>query len=315
MPSLRSALVIFMVKHRHWFHRQWKRMDVDRTTSIPELRRRVEHVARVFGRLPAGVDVSPVSMDGLYGEWVRVHGSAAGSVILYFHGGGYVMGSCRAYRSVVANVAAGSGVDALTFDYRLAPEHPFPAALDDSIAAYQWLLSQQTSPSRIVFAGDSAGGGLCLAALLAIRDRNLPLPRAAVVLSPWTDLTCSGESHMKEDPLAYKGCFPVFSAYYAGTHDPAEPMISPLFGDLTGLPPLLMYVGEREHLLDDSVRFAEKARAFGVAAVLNVGRGMVHCYPLLSPLFPEAKEAMDEICKFISTHAADQTRSQPAPIE
>ncbi len=310
MPSLRSALVIFMVKHRHWFHRQWKRPGVDRNTSIPELRRRVEHIARVFGRLPAGVDVSPVSMNGLYGEWIRLHGAPTDSAILYFHGGGYVMGSCRAYRSVVANLVAGSRVNALTFDYRLAPEHPFPAALDDSIAAYRWLLSQNYSPSRIVFAGDSGGGGLCLAALLAIRDRGLQLPMASVVLSPWTDLTCSGESYLQKDPLAYEGCFPVFSAYYAGTYDPAEPAISPLFGDVTGLPPLLMYVGEREHLLDDSIRFAEKARAAGVDAVLNVGRGMVHCYPLLSPLFPEATEAMNDICSYIHTHAADRTPSR-----
>jgi acetyl esterase/lipase len=274
------------------------------TTPMAGFRQRLESISHAFGMLPPGVDVTPIMMNGLYGEWVRPRGAAPETAILFFHGGGYVMGSCRAYRPLVAKLAAGSRIHALTFEYRLAPEHPFPAALDDALTAYAWLLSQGTAPSSIVFAGDSGGGGLCLAALLAIRDRGLPLPQAAVVTSPWTDLTCSGDSYKRTDPLAYAGCYPVFASHYAGTHDPRDPYVSPLFGDPAGLPPLLMYVGEHEALLDDSVRFAEKARASGVDVALNIGRGMVHCYPFLSPFFPEAKDAMDDICSYIRSQIA-----------
>jgi epsilon-lactone hydrolase len=302
MPSLRSRLLIAIVKHRHWFHHEWKQSKVDMHTSIPQLRERVEKIARVFGRLPSGVTVSPVSMNGLSGEWIRPRNVSSRSAILYFHGGGYVMGSCRAYRSIVAKFSARCRIPALSFDYRLAPEYPFPAALDDAIVAYHWLRSQEPAPARVIFVGDSGGGGLCLAALLAIRDRGLPLPDAAVALSPWTDLRCTGESHQRKDPVAPEGCFPVFAKHYAGTHDPGDPLISPLYGELAGLPPLLITVGECEQLLDDSVRFAAKARNCGVDVNLIVGRGMVHTYPFLAPFSPEAQEAMDDICAFIARH-------------
>jgi acetyl esterase/lipase len=238
---------------------------------------------------------------GLYAEWVRPSASSHDRAILYFHGGGYVMGSSQSHRGFVAKFAAGSGMSALVFDYRLAPEHPFPAALDDSLTAYRWLLAQGLSPARIVFAGDSAGGGLCLATLLAIRDLGLPLPAAAAVLSPWTDLKSTGSSYARKDPLAPDGSWHVYSTYYAGDNDPTLPLISPLYGNLAGLPPLLIYVGDDEAMLDDSVQFAEKAQKAGVAVTLHVGHGMVHCFPALAPLFPEAKAAMADICAFLAT--------------
>lgn len=301
MRSLRSHLVLFLLKHRHWFRLRLKRETIDWNTSIPALRERAERSARRLGKVPAGLEVTAAAIPGLPAEWIRPSASSKAHAILYFHGGGYVMGSSRSHRGIVAKFVAGSGIGALVFDYRLAPEHPFPAALDDSLTAYRWLLAQGFSPAHIVFAGDSAGGGLCLATLLAIRDNGLPLPAAAAVLSPWTDLQCTGSSYARRDPLAPDGSWHVYRTYYAGDNDPSLPLISPLYGDLTGLPPLLIYVGEEETMLDDSVRFAEKARAAGVKATLHVGKGMVHCYPALSPLFPEAKAAMEDLCAFLAT--------------
>jgi acetyl esterase/lipase len=158
--------------------------------------------------------------------------------------------------------------------------------------------------SNIVFAGDSAGGGLCLATLLALRDKGIPLPAAAVALSPWTDLRCTGASYRRNAGkcLSPNGTWTAFSSHYVGDHDPALPWISPLYGDLRGLPPLLIYAGGDEILLDDSVRFAEKAQDAGVDVALRVGKGLFHCYPVCAPLFPEATRAMNEICGFIKHH-------------
>ncbi len=194
------------------------------------------------------------------------------------------------------------------FEYRLAPEHPFPAALEDTLAAYRWLMAQGVAPEQIVLVGESAGGGLGLAALLALRDQGLPLPAAAVAMSPSTDLKLTGESHRTKARacLSPPGMALVCSKYYAGENDPGLPWISPLYGDLHGLPPLLIYVGEYETLLDNSTRFAAKAEAAGVEVILRVGEGMFHCYPLMAPLFPEATQALDEICSFIQTHAGKE---------
>jgi acetyl esterase/lipase len=274
-------------------------------SSIPELREEVEKGVQMFGKLPPGIDASPFDINGLPAEWILPDGAAKDKVILYFHGGGYVTGSCPAHRGITAKFVKGTGIGALLFGYRLAPEHPFPAALEDALAAHGWLLNQGVSPANIVFAGDSAGGGLCLAALVALKDMGLPLPAAAVALSPWTDLKCSGESYTAKariDPATWPGSWTVFSKYYAGEQDPGNPWISPLYGDLKDLPPLLIYVGEREVLLDDSTRFAAKAKTAGVDVTLRVGEGLFHCYPVCAPLFPEATEAMEEICGFMKRH-------------
>lgn len=302
MSSFKSRFIIFLLKHRHWFRLKPRREAIDWDTSISKLRERIEKSARMFGKLPDGIEVSPVTIDGRSAEWIRPSRITNDRAILYFHGGGYVMGSCRSHRAIVAKFVAGTGIGALVFDYRLAPEHPFPAALDDSTSAYAWLLSQGLSASRVAFVGDSAGGGLCLATLLAIRDQGISLPAAAAVLSPWTDLKCSGNSYTRQDPLAPEGSWKIFGKYYAGANNPSLPLISPLYGDLTGLPPLLIYVGENESMLDDATQFAEKARNAGVNTILHVGEGMVHCYPAFSPLFPEAREAMEDICGFVRIH-------------
>jgi acetyl esterase/lipase len=278
---------------------------VDWNTSIPRLRREFEEGAQKFGKIPQGIDVIPVTVDGIPAEWIQPTGATHERVILFTHGGGYVTGSCADHRMHVAKVVQGCGVVALLFDYRLAPEHPFPAALEDAVKAYRWLLAQGVPPAGIVIVGDSAGGGLALATLLALRDQGVPLPAAAVAVSPWTDLACTGESYRTKARVAIDtpGSWTVWGSYYYKGSDPRLPLISPLYGDLHGLPPILIEVGEDEVLRDDSIRFAARAREAGVDVTLRVAQGMVHCYPFFAPLFPEARQAMDEICSFVKAQA------------
>ncbi|MCK6629608.1 MAG: alpha/beta hydrolase [Anaerolineae bacterium] len=306
MPSLRSRLFIFALKNRHLLSFQGKRRTtVDENTSVLQLREEVEKGASFFGKLPADFQLLPLSIVGLSAEWMLPGQATKDKVILYFHGGGLVIGSVKAHRGIVAKFVKGTGIGALVFDYALAPEHPFPEGLNDSIVAYRYLLAEGLQPANIVFMGDSGGGGLCLATLLALKDKAMPLPAAAVVMSPWTDLKNTGESfqtNAKVDTLTWRDAQIVFSKYYVGDHDPGLPWISPLYGDLRGLPPLLIYAGGDELMRDDSTRFAQKAQEAGIEVTLRVGEGMFHCYPACAPLFPEATEAMTEICTFIKTH-------------
>ena len=295
-----------MFKHRHLFSFRLKREIIDWNTnaSILRFRQECEKGASRFGKIPAGVEVSAVTIDGLSAEWILPSHATKDKVIFFVHGGGYVSGSCSDHRMHVAKFVKGSNIGALLFEYRLAPEHPFPAALDDSVAAYRWLLAQGVSSSNIVFTGDSAGGGLCMATVLALRDQDILLPAAAVAISPWTDLKCTGASYRSNARkcLSPEGTWTAFSKHYVGDHDPGLPWISPLYGDLHALPPILIYVGGDEILRDDSVRFAEKAKDAGVDVTLKVGEGLFHCFPVCAPLFPEATQAMDEICAFIKMH-------------
>jgi len=323
MQSIQSRLINFSIRNRHLLKFRLKRETWDWNTSIPAFREECEKGARKV-KLTDEIAESPVTIEGLstglVAEWIRPSAKARvreveDTFIFYTLGGGYVSGSCIDHRGFVAKFVQGSGVRALLYEYRLAPEHPFPAALEDTITAYCWLLEQDASPSRIIIAGESAGGGLCLATLLALRDKGIPLPAAAVALSPWTDLKLTGESHRTRakvaiDPL---GMATVCSQYYAGENDRGLPWISPLYGDLHGLPPILIYVGNDELMRDDSTRFAEKAKAAGVRITLKVGEGMVHCYPLLAPLFPEATQAMNEICVYIRKHITNEVEPVTNP--
>lgn len=304
MPSLKSRLIYFLMKNSHLLHFRLTKKKWDFNTSIPRFRQECEKVNSVIGKMPAGLQIEPLTVAGLPAEWIIPPGGTKDRVILYAIGGGYVSGSCNDHRSIVAKIAQGSGVSILLFEHRLAPEHPYPAALEDSLAAYRWLLAQGVASANIMIVGESAGGGLCLATLLALRDQGISLPAAAVAISPWTDLKLTGESHRTKAKvcLSPEGMSAVCSKYYIGDNDPCLPYISPLYGELHGLPPILIFVGEYETMLDDSTRFAEKAKAAGVDVTLRVGEGMVHCYPLLAPLFPEATQAMEEICAYIKTH-------------
>lgn len=297
--SLRSRLYLFLLQHRHWLRLQRRPRQVDAATSIPLLRQRADASGSRLGTVPAGMAVTPATIAGRPAEWFVPQGADQQCLILCFHGGGYVMGSLESHRGVVAKVAQECRVAALHFDYRLAPEHPYPAALDDALAVYADLRAQGHAAESIVFVGDSAGGGLCLATLLALRDMAEPMPAAAVALSPWTDLACTGASYRRRDPLAPPGSWQTFSRHYAGAHDLTNPLISPLHGCLAGLPPLLIHVGERESMLDDSIQFARKAADAGVRVQLEVGGGMMHCYPLFAPRFPEATQALRDIAAFV----------------
>jgi acetyl esterase/lipase len=306
MTSPQYRILYFTMKNRHLLQGRLKPETWDMDTSISAFRQMCENTNGRLAQLPEGIRVEPLSVAGMPAEWLLPEGGTKNTVILYMLGGGYISGSCNDHRAMVAKVARASGVSTLMFNHRLAPEDPYPAALEDALAAYRWLLDQGTSPDQIVIMGESAGGGLCLASLLAIRDRGLSLPAAAVALSPWTDLKLTGESHRTKARvcLSPPGMSAVCSRYYAGEHDPGLPYISPLYGDLHGLPPLLIQVGEYETLLDDSTRFAAKAQAAGVEVTLIVGDKMIHCYPLLAPLFPEASQGLAEIRDFIRLYLA-----------
>ncbi|MBN2007774.1 alpha/beta hydrolase [candidate division KSB1 bacterium] len=310
MSSLRSRLFVFVLKYRHLLKGQLKRTNsIDWTTSIPKLREEIERGAGFFGKLPDTFELTAVKLGNLRAEWMRPAEAPKDKAMLYFHGGGLVVGSISAHRSIVAKFVNGTGISALVFDYALAPEHPFPEGLNDSVAAYQYLLNEAFKPAHIVFVGDSGGGNLVLATLLALKEKNIPLPAGAVTLSAWTDLTNSGESfhsNSEVDSLCWKDAQIVFSKYYAGDNDPSHSLISPLFGDLAGLPPLLMYAGNDELMRDDSTRFAERAQKAGVDVTLRIGEGLFHCYPACAPMFPEATTAMNEICAFIKEHVGEK---------
>lgn len=238
----------------------------------------------------------------VYAEWVKPQGCNEKDIILYFHGGGFVMGNALSHRGIVGSFVKRLGIQALVFDYRLAPEYPAPAAAYDGAAVYHYVLKMGYQPKHIVFAGDSAGGGIALSTLLKLKDDGAPLPAACVVFSPCTDATLSGDSHktrLRADPCTPKGANETYLGYYVGDGDAKHPYASPLFGELKGLPPLMIQVGDAETLLDDSVRFAKKAEEAKVEVRLHVWDGLFHCFPLLAPMFREATQAMDEVYEFI----------------
>ncbi|QJW48411.1 alpha/beta hydrolase fold domain-containing protein [bacterium BFN5] len=248
MPSLRGRLFKVLLQHRHLFRFQFRKEIIDwsQYESILRFRQQVELGARKFGKVPVGIQILPEQIEHLYAEWIMPEGIAKDKIILYFHGGGYVSGTCHSHRSITAKFVKGSQIGALLFEYRLAPEHAYPAALDDSLLVYRWLLDYGIASSNIVFLGDSAGGGLCLAALLALRDQGVPLPAAAVAYSPVTDFKCTGQSYRTKAKscLSPEGMATALARHYAGNEDPGLPYISPLYGELQGLPPLLIYAGE-----------------------------------------------------------------------
>jgi epsilon-lactone hydrolase len=252
--------------------------------------------------MPEGVVIERRQLAGLNTEWFAGPGCAPHRVLLHLHGGGYVMGSCDSHRPLTARLAVACGMQAALPEYRLAPEHPFPAALEDAVAAYQALLDTGFEPGRIVLAGDSAGGGLCLSTLCALRDAGMPLPAAAVLLSPWTDMTFGGESirtRAEADPWLCPELLEPMLQRFAPNVDRQDPRISPLFAELGGLPPMLVQVGDQEILLSDSTRLAERARAAGVEVELEVFPEVWHVFQLFAPVLPDADEALSKIGDFV----------------
>jgi phosphinothricin tripeptide acetyl hydrolase len=242
---------------------------------------------------PEGVAVEAVSLGGVPGETLRPKGADAGRAILYLHGGGYCVGGSASHRTLVARMAAATGAVAHVLDYRLAPEHPFPAALDDALAAWRALLAAGQDPARAIIAGDSAGGGLSLATAVAARDAGLPLPAALHVISPWANLTNAGPAYAAKGEsdliITQKGIDEFAAAYLAGKTDPKTPLASPVFADLTGLPPILIQVGSEEVLLSDSTLLAERAGLAGVDVTLRIWPEMIHIWPFFANLSAGAR--------------------------
>lgn len=293
-PSLRSRMFYLLLQN----------MAVRDLDSVPELREQAE---TQLSRLPMleGTALEPVTAGSVPAEWITPAAAVDGRVLLYLHGGAYVSGSVNCYRGLISTLAAAGESRTLAVDYRLAPEHPFPAAVDDAVAAYRWLLAEGTPSDQIMIAGDSAGGGLTLATLMALRDAGDPLPAGAVLLSPWTDLAGTGgsiQTQASADPVLNWTMLDQMAAAYAGPHDRRDPLISPYYGDLANLPPLLIQVGSREILLHDSTRLVARVIAAGGEATLHVGEGLWHVWPMVGNLIPESGVAIEQIGAFVSTH-------------
>ena len=260
-------------------------------------------------RLQPAADVTcdPLGVAGRAAEWVATPGVDAGRVMLYLHGGGWVVGSITTHRDLATRLSRATGHRSLLIDYRLAPEDPHPAAVEDAGAAYRWLLDEGIDPARIVIAGDSAGGGLTVATLVALRDAGVPLPAAGVCLSPWIDLEGGGESMKARahlDPMVQRDPLLQMAAMYLGGADPRTPLAAPLHADLRGLPPLLVQVGHAETLYDDSARLATRARAAGVDVTLDAWDDMIHVWQIFAPMLPEGQQAIDAIGDWVRKRVA-----------
>lgn len=269
--------------------------------DVQEMRAGME-AATAAAPLPENTRFEPVDAGGVAAEWTTADGASAERAVLYFHGGGYVMGSVATHRGLAAGISAASGARVLSVDYRLAPENRHPAAVEDGIASYRFLLDQGIAAGSIAIGGDSAGGGLTLATLLSLREAGLPLPAAGVCISPWADLTQSGDS-MKtkadEDPMVSRELLQQMADAYVDAADASGETASPCFADLSGLPPLLVQVGTAETLLDDARRLAESARKAGVDVELEEWDQMIHVWHAFALLLPEGRQAIERIGEFL----------------
>ena len=278
-----------------------------------EQRRAAMEAVTVMFPVPDDVTREPVDAGGVPAEWIAAPGTDADRIIYYLHGGGYAIGSINTHREMISRLSRASGARALAIDYRLAPEHPFPAAIEDATTAYRWLLSTGVDPARVVIAGDSAGGGLTVATLISLRDAGDPLPAAAVCLSPWVDLEMTGDSmttKAEADPMiTQKDVLEGAQAYLNGA-DPRAPLASPIHADLSGLPPLLIHVGTAEVLLDDSTRLAERARSAGVDVTLEPWDDMIHVFQFFASMLPEAQQAIDRMGEFVRQHTGAKAAVQ-----
>ena len=273
-----------------------------RHETLEQSRRRLLVMEAVIPHPPRGTETITINVGGVSADQVTTPASRPNRHVLYLHGGGYRLGAPSTYRHLTWRIASAAQAQVLVIDYRLAPENPFPAALEDAVSYYCWLLAEGADARQIVIIGDSAGGGLALALLLKLRDSSLPRPAAAVVLSPWTDLALTGASltlNAKLDAIVEAEDAPIFAADYLAGTDPRHPYASPLYGDPTGLPPTLIQVGSEEVLRDDAVRMAEKMQRAHCQAELQIWPRMPHVWHFLAPILPEAREAIAEISKFV----------------
>jgi acetyl esterase/lipase len=264
---------------------------------------------RIMSTLPLDDDIETerVGVNGIPAEWIIAPESQENRVILYLHGGGYLFGSARTHRVMLAHMARAAEARVLALDYRLAPEIPFPAPVEDSVSAYRWLLAEGISAKKMVIGGDSAGGGLAVAALVALRAVGEPMPAAGVCISAWTDMESTGQSHTtnaESDPSVSKERLLKIAKVYLDGKEPTAPLASPIHADLTGLPPLLLQVGSIEVLLDDSTLLKSRAKAAGVSVEMEVWDDMPHVWHHYAPILPEARKAIGRIGEFVLEHTA-----------
>jgi monoterpene epsilon-lactone hydrolase len=279
-------------------YRSW-----NRETSVLQMRADWD---AAFESCTLPVSCERVSAGGVDGEWIVPAAPAKDKAILYFHGGGFRLGSVSSHRDLIARISEASRCRVLAINYRLAPEHRFPAPLEDALMAYGWMLDLGLRPENVCFAGDSAGGNLVLGTIIGLRERGLPPPAAGVLLSPWTDLAATGESYVSRaevDPILQRPMILTLAKSYLGEHgDPRNSLASPLYADLKGLPPLLIQVGNRETVLDDSTMFADRARAAGVDVELQIWDGMIHVFQMFGAELSEARQAIGSIAGFLDRH-------------
>jgi len=293
VPSIQSYVIRYALHVQKWRYRH-------RHLSLDLHRRLIDQIGQ-RAKPYEGVSVVPHNVNGRDAEWLIPPTQVAGSVILYFHGGAYQVGSLRSHRHLVSQIAGASQLKALLIDYRLAPEHPFPAAVEDSFLAYQWLLSQ--GYQKVYVAGDSAGAGLALACMQKIKQASLPMPTAAMLISPWVDLTASHDSINRlanKDPLLNKKALLACASQYANTELHADPLVSPIFADLAGFPPLLIQMGALDILLDEGLHLATRAQQAGVEVKVEVWPNMIHVWHMLVGRLPEAQRAIQQMAAFVS---------------
>ncbi len=272
-----------------------------RSDDYRQRRKDIDARGLAYG-LAADVGVEPASANGVRAEWTATANDARDAALLYLHGGGYVIGSLDSHRHLAAEAGRACGIAALALDYRLAPEHPFPAAVDDALAGYRFLLARGIAPGRIAIAGDSAGGGLVVAAMLAIRDGGLPQPGCGWCISPWVDMEMTGEtmtSKAAADPMVQRAGILEMAKLYLNGADPRSPLAAPLYADLKGLAPLLIQVGASETLLDDALRLARLAGAANVRVDLQVWPEMIHVWHLFHPELKAGREAIASGAAFV----------------
>lgn len=296
--SIRASLMRFLLKHT-------VKKQFDNFDDVPALREQMAASARLNPRVPESIAVTATSIEGVPVEWISAADAEQDKVLVYFHGGGYVFGGLDSHRDIAWRLGQASGIRVLNVDYRLAPEHPFPAALDDATRCYRWLLDEGISPERIAVGGDSAGGGLAVALLLNLRNLGLPMPAGCILISPWTDLSVSGDSvsaNAAIDPMLSGEVLDRMAAYYLGDRDRKAPLASPLFGELSGLPPMLVQVGTHEVLQSDAQRLVDKVNAAGGKAVIEIWPKMFHVFQVFAARVPEGKDAIAKLGSFVARH-------------
>jgi epsilon-lactone hydrolase len=276
--------------------------------NLPDLTGPLDEVRQAVEKMHAKLPVAPNTRfyhgepNGVSAEWCQPESAIMNRVILYLHGGGFQLLSAKAYRPMTSELGRAAKACVLAIDYRLAPENRFPAAIDDGISAYRWLLDQDISPESIAIAGDSCGGGMVVSLLVAVRDAKLPLPAAAVSISPWADLEVTGETMVTKaavDDMSSMESLHKMASDYLGDASPHLPLVSPIYADLSGLPPIMILVSERDVLLDDAIRLARRAAVDGVRVRLDSWPNMTHIFPLFAGLAPEGRAALADVGQFL----------------